>query len=202
MAGGNPAEGYQGGLYVNGLALFTPWQYHAATPHGTLLAYKGGPSGTFNCTTLRSCAQNWDLFDLTTLPTSCPLGFACPANDKATAYTCGQVVDSAGIVYYMPGAANQNPVMMSFNPNGNAGSGGTPVSNPANYAYFSAPTANPRTPLGAPYGWSRASSTDAMCTMHQPPRARSLPARISFATIRRRQAGLPVSRSPTFPITT
>ena len=39
VAGGNPSEGYQGGVYINGMAFFTPWQYHSATPDGTLLAY-------------------------------------------------------------------------------------------------------------------------------------------------------------------
>ena len=153
VAGGVPAEGYQGGAYVNGLALFTPWQWQASIKHGTLLAYRGGASGTFACTNSTSCAANWDWFDMTTLPLNCPSAYApCPSQDTATGYV-GLALDNNGFVYYTPDAANQYPVFMRFNPFGSAGSGVTSVSNAANYTYFSAPSPTSGSPLGAGYGW-------------------------------------------------
>src|ERR1700733_606333 len=53
---GHLAVGYQGGLYINGLALYDPWQWQTTVKQGTLLAYSGGASGTFACTTSTSCA--------------------------------------------------------------------------------------------------------------------------------------------------
>jgi hypothetical protein len=151
VAGGNPAEGYQGGIYINGLALFTPWQWQTSIKQGTLLAYRGGASGTFACPNSTSCAANWDWFDMTTLALNCPSGYApCPSQDSATGYV--GLVLANNIVYYTPDAANQFPVFMAFNPFGPAGSGGTSVSNPANYTYFSAPAAG-SSPLGRTYGW-------------------------------------------------
>jgi len=156
VAGGNPAEGYQGGVYLNGLALFTPWQWEASIQHGTLLAYRGGPSGTFTCTNSTSCAVNWDWFDMTTLALNCPSAYTpCPSQDSATGYV-GLARDNNGFVYYTPDGANQYPVFMRFNPSGSAGSGGTSVSNAANYSYFSAPAKTSGSPLGASYGWCTA----------------------------------------------
>jgi hypothetical protein len=155
VAGGGAAEGYQGGIYTNGMALYTPWQVGSATPHGTLLAYTGGSGGTFHCTNPTTCAANWDFFNMATGVTlACPGGATCPTSpaDTATGYTCGVVTDSAGIVYFIPGVDNQTPAMMSFNPFGSNGAGGSPVSNSANYAGFDAPTKNTST-LGYKYGW-------------------------------------------------
>jgi hypothetical protein len=152
VTGGNPAEGYQGGIYINNTAIFTPYQYDVAIPHGTVLAYTGGPSGTFHCTGPASCAANWSFFDMTNtgnLPLNCPSGYgACPAADSASGYTCQVILDNNSIMYYIPGADQQFPVMMAYNA---LGSGG--ITNPANYAYFSAPSKSSGSPLGAGYGW-------------------------------------------------
>ena len=152
VAGGNPAEGYQGGIYINNTAIFIPWQYSASIPHGTVLAYSGGPSGAFHCTSPASCAANWSFFDISNpgnLPLNCPSGFgACPAADSASGYTCQVILDNNSIVYYIPGADQQFPVMMAYN---TLGSGG--IANPANYAYFSAPGKTSGSPLGTGYGW-------------------------------------------------
>jgi hypothetical protein len=150
---GHPAQGYQGGIYVNNLALFTPWQWSVQIKQGTLLGYSGGPSGTFQCTNPTSCAANWDWFDMSTLALNCPATYVCPAADSATGYV--GLVLANGIVYYTPDAANQFPVFMAFNPFGSAGPGGTSVSNAANYTSFSAPTAG-TSPLGRTYGWCTA----------------------------------------------
>jgi hypothetical protein len=144
------ASGYQGGLYINGLAIFDPWQVQTIYRHGTVIAYAGGPSGTFSCTTSTCAAANWDWFDMTTLPLNCPATYTCPGADAATAFV--GVATDLNFVYYTPDAANQNPVFVRFNPFGSAGSGGTSVSNAANYTSFSAPTAG-TSPLGATYGW-------------------------------------------------
>ncbi len=137
VSGGNPAQGYQGGVYINNTAIFTPWQYGQSIPHGTVLAYTGGPSGTFHCTSAAACGANWSFFDMANaanLPLNCPSGFgACPAADSASGYTCQVILDNNSKVYYIPGADQQFPVMMSYNA---LGSGG--IANPANYTYFSA----------------------------------------------------------------
>ena len=149
VTGGVPAEGYQGGLYINGMALFTPHLYANSISQGTLLAYTGGSGGTFHCTTPSTCAANYSWFDMTTLSPFCPSGYGtCPSQDSASGYTCGQVVDNNSVVYYIPGASQQFPVMMAFNA---LGSGG--VTNPANYKYFSSPAKTSGSPLGAKYGW-------------------------------------------------
>jgi hypothetical protein len=151
VTGGNPAEGYQGGVYINNMAIFTPWQYGVAIPHGTVLAYTGGPSGTFHCTSPVSCAANWVWFNMAStanLPLNCPSGYTpCPAGDAAVGYTCGAVVDNNSNVYFIPGVDNQTPVMMRYNA---LASGG--LTSPASYTYFSAP-AKGSSPLGGGYGW-------------------------------------------------
>jgi hypothetical protein len=152
VTGGHLAYGYQGGLYTDGMALFTPQQWNVSIPQGTLMAYTGGSSGTFACTNATSCAANWDYFDMTGLSLACPSGATCPGSDAPTGYTCGQIVDGAGIVYYIPGFDQQTPAMMSFNPNGSHGSGGSAVSNASNYAGFLAPTKGTSN-LGYLYGW-------------------------------------------------
>ena len=152
VSGGNPAQGYQGGVYINNTAIFTPWQYGQSIPHGTVLAYTGGPSGTFHCTSAAACGANWSFFDMANaanLPLNCPSGFgACPAADSASGYTCQVILDNNSKVYYIPGADQQFPVMMSYNA---LGSGG--IANPANYTYFSAPASGSGSPLGTKYGW-------------------------------------------------
>jgi hypothetical protein len=133
VTGGFPAEGYQGGVFFNNIAYFEPWQYATSIPHGTILAYTGGPSGTFHCTNPTTCAANWKWFDMTTLAPFVPAGYTA-TGAAATGYTCQGVMDGSGNYYQIPGFDQQNPVMMSINL---LGSGG--ITNSANYSYFSVP---------------------------------------------------------------
>jgi hypothetical protein len=154
MLNGTPLVGYQGGAWIvnaaypKGLAMFEPWQQNVSIPHGIVLAYKGGATGTFHCTTAASCAQNWEWFDLGKVPVKVAAGKTAPAGAKAAGYTCGIVPDDKGNWYLIPGMAalTNGAVMMRYR--------GGIITDPASWEGFILPVNGTAVAnSGQGYGW-------------------------------------------------
>src|ERR1700735_4324715 len=162
VVGSGFAQGYQGGFVANNIAYFVPWQWNAKIPHGVILAYNGGPTGTFGCTDA-PCAD-WQYWDMSTLPITCP-GYACSSNSSARGFVANPVFD--GTYWYLfPDIADLAtgfaPVLLRYNGFGitnafNYSTVGLPCRDPADTAACAGSTVSTYTGGGTAtstgYGW-------------------------------------------------
>ena len=147
---------------ANNIAYFVPWQWNAKIPHGVILAYNGGPTGTFGCTDA-PCAD-WQYWDMSTLPITCP-GYACSSNSSARGFVADPVFD--GTYWYLfPDIADLAtgfaPVLLRYNGFGitnafNYSTVGLPCRDPADTAACAGSTVSTYTGGGTAtstgYGW-------------------------------------------------
>ena len=147
IGGGGDAVGYQGSTYVNAnMIVFNPYLSGGTGLNPVVLAYIGGPTGTFQCSgtsAAGNCANNFSWFNLQQLDATYDVS------------ECQSVMDNNGIVYFSPGGYVRQD-FFAVNTAGAAavttGGGGasTAISNSANYAYFPAPASFA---AAGKYGW-------------------------------------------------